>query len=633
MKLLAWILPFLILTSAYALQVDVNERLRLYKVYRQQSKKFNSHKTTKLKRAIVNQAASLNQDLLKRLDQLIPSPFVDSIVYHTLLDKDSEKLEEALVFLMLNRFLLVKHTLQSPNSSAELKERSLALLSKWSSLENWDETSTNFMLELIQRRGSLISQIGSVQAIVEAIEGTSIVSDRLDVELGLKNALLAEPIGSIPGNIVSVFFKNDRSLSRANQLREVGKLKVDDPLRTEMAKQLAQDSLVKPLFEMITNSKENLIMVSSETSGVSEDTIISALKKKLDDTTDWKVVYIGIGSTSPRVLSLASEYRSRFAIMAIPDEHKQDNTLSWQTFIPVPDLHAGSQHGLGLLAIIDSASTTPQSFITSRRFADHPHAYSFEQSITLQGPASGLLPQLLHENLKQLVPSYTDLSNYFPYRTHYPEHGQESVLLTVDSARLGARDDRALAVKFLIETKERVLLDQYMLYDRAIVDTLIKLKIKNPDLVVLVLIDTNLDFGMNGLPNAIFIKEMKQYGIEIKARRSLNWQESSEDNSISQLYALNHRNLIIRDDKDIFIGTGPFTGSFEKRSPISFGVQFSSAMSAEVANSFMRDWDNADATYELDIENYEAKLGEQRLSRRVSSFLNNVFSLLLRAFD
>ncbi len=633
MKFLITISILLCFSSAKAIQVDVNEKLYLYKAYRQQTKKFISHKPSDLRREIVHKSSEINQVLLSRIDKIIPPPFIDSIAYHIFLNSNEERLEEALSYLMLNRFLVVKQGSEKLGASEESKERAVTLLKKWSNLENWDETSTRFMFELIQRRASLISQIGSAQAIIEAIESTPIIADRLDVEIGLKSALLPEPIGDIPGNIVTLFFKNDRSLAKAKKLKELKDLPVEDPTRVEMAQTLSQEALVKSFFEMIDSSKENLILVSPEMGGVSEDTIIKALSDKLEKVLEWKVVYIGLGSISPRLLSLANKNKARFAVMAIPDEPIRDGTLSWQTFIPTPDSKYGTQHGLGLLAVSDSASTTPQAFISSRRFIDHPHAYSFEQSLVIQGPAAGLLPQLLNENLKQLVPAYTDLTTYFPARTHYPEQGQESVNLTVDSARLAARDDRALAVKFLIGTKEEILIDQYMLYDRAIVDTIIKLKIKNPDLKVQVLLDTNLDLEMNGLPNAIFLKEMKQYGIELKARKSLHWEEADGDEQITQFHASNHRNLMIRDRRSVFIGTGPFMGSFERRSPVSFGVKLNTVMSAELADSFTRDWENADTTYELDVENFEAKVGEEHLSHKVSTFLNRVFSVLLRAFD
>lgn len=633
MKVLFFITVLLSITSLRAQQIDVNEKLYLYKVYRQQTKKFTQHKAADLIREIISKSGDLSQLLLFRLDKIIPSPFIDSIAYHIFIDSKEEKLEEALSYLMLNRFLVVKQNAERSGASAESKERAIALLTKWSNLEKWDDTSTRFMLELIQRRASLISQIGSAQAVIEAIESTPIIADRLEVEIGLKNALLPEPIGEIPGNIVSLFFKNDRSLAKATKLKELKDLPVEDENRKAMVTQLASESLVKPLFEMINSSKENLILVSPEMAGLSEDAFLVALKNKLEQTEDWKVVYVGLGSISPRLLSLSNQFKSRFAIMAIPDEAIKDGSLSWQTFIPSPDSKYGTQHGLGLMAVTDSASTTPHAFITSRRFIDHPHSYSFEQSLVVQGPAAGLLPQLLNENLKQLVPSYTDLSTYFPSRTHYPSHGQESVHLTVDSARLAARDDRALAVKFLIGTKEEILIDQYMLYDRAIVDSIIKLKIKNPDLKVKILLDTNLDLEMNGLPNAIFLKEMKMYGIELKARKSLHWEEADSENSIAQFHAINHRNLMIRDRKSVFMGTGPFMGSFERRSPVSFGIQLNTTMSSELADSFIDDWENVDTTYELDVENFEAKIGNRHLSHKVSSFLNTVFSVLLRAFD
>lgn len=628
------ILTLILATPLHAASVNVSDKLHLYQTYRQQLRKFQFHQVNQLRREIIAQRDTVNKDLLERLDKVIAPPFVDSIAYHILIKKNNERLEEALSFLMLNRLLIVKQASEATSSAPEVRERSLALLTKWSGMQEWDENILRFALEMIQHRARIISEIGSAQAIVEAIEQTHLISDHLEVEAGIKNALMAEPVGAIEGNIVSMSFKNDRSLARAKSLQSLASKPSSDEARMAAAAELKKDHLVKNFYEMIENAKTNLIVLSPLTSGVSEDGLLQAFTDKFKSDEKFKMIFIAVGDISPRLLNVASHYRNRFAIMTIPDTVLRDGPLSWQTFIPTPDLKFKTQYGLGLLALSDTASDRPAAFMTSRRFVDHPHAYSFEQSMAIVGPAAGLMPQLLHANLRKLIPNYTNVSEFFPAQSHYPSQGQESVRLTVDSARLGARDDRALAVKFLLEAKEEVLLDQHMLYDRAIVDTLIKLKIRKPDLQVLVLLDTNLDIGMNGLPNSIFMAEMKRFGIEIKGRRALLWEEtSSEDANLLEKHGINHRNLIIRDKQFVFMGTGPFTGNFEKRSPISFGVQVSSAMSAELADNFMRDWNNPDATYELDIENFQARFDDVELSKKVSSFLNDVFSLLLRAFD
>lgn len=634
MKLIVAI--FLIITSLSIRaqeHIDVAEKLGLYKIYRHQLKLFNNQSNQPLRRILLRNRDQLDQALLDRLDAVLPPPFIENIAYHLLLKRDEKKLEVALTFLMLNRFLLVKQNAENQANSPDRIERSLALLKKWSGLEAWDTSSTSFMMEQITRRAKIISDIGSAQAVVEAIEQTPIISDHLEVHTGIKTALMAEPLGPVAGNIVSMFFKNDRSLARAKQLQELEKLPSEDPARVEMANLLAEESLVKPLFDMIKDSKENMIITSPYTSGISEDALLKALSNKLESNPEWRVIFVGIGHISPRVLTVASNYKKRFAIMSIPDLPKKEGPLSWQTLIPTSTQGEDGQQGLGLLALSDTHTDTPRSFITSRIFVDHPHAYSFEQSLVLMGPAAGLQCKLLHENLKQLIPNHSDVSAFFQSKNIYPAQGQDHVRLTVDSARLGARDDRAMAMKLLLEAKEEVLVDQHLLYDRAIVDTLIKLKIKNPDLKILVLIDTNLSTGMNGLPNTIFLAEMKRYGIEIKARRGLEWEENGDEGSLQEKHGINHRNMIIRDRQFVFMGTGPFIGNFEKKSPISFGVLVSSAMSAEIADNFMRDWDNADATYELDIENFQARFDDVELSKLVSSFLNDVFALLLRAFD
>ena len=89
------------------------------------------------------------------------------------------------------------------------------------------------------------------------------------------------------------------------------------------------------------------------------------LKEKLENSPDWQVIFIGIGTTSPRIITLAHTYRTRFALMYIPDAPPRDGPLSWQAFIPTPDDRYATQHGLGLLAVSDTSTDAPRAFIIS----------------------------------------------------------------------------------------------------------------------------------------------------------------------------------------------------------------------------------------------------------------------------
>ncbi len=632
------ILSFVVMLAVQAqsinhFEVNVSKRLNIYENYRVHAKRFSRHLPHSLHKILLSQASSLNQTVLERLDKIIPSPFINSIAYHTLINRNDEKLEEALTFLMINRFLLVLQTIDDPQSSADQTESAQSLLEKWSGLDQWNENSVEFMFDLIQRRAALISRVGSAAAVVEAIEGTAIITDNLQSNLNLNTALFAEPIGTLPGNIISVFMKNDRSLARAQALYEMAQTDPADSRRIEMVQSMQRDSLLRPLFDIISNARENLIVLTPSTSGLSEDMLVDAITKKLTDSPLVKVAFISLGRPSPRLVNLTHQFQQRFALVAIPDQSAREGSLSWQAFIPVVEQSRSKENGLGLVLVSDTASEIPSAYVTSRRFVDHPHAYSHEQATTLVGPVAGLMSQLIHSNLRQLIPRMTDISEFFAARDSYPSQGQEYVRLTVDSARLGARDDRSLALKFILAAQEELLLDVHMLYDRAIVDTLIKKKIKNPDINIMVLLDTNLEQGLNGLPNAIFLSELKRYGIKVRARRSIHWQNVDSDGRTSERHGINHRNLIIGDREQLFISSGPFMGSFERRSPLSIGLLVSSTMTSELAENFIRDWENPNATYELDIENFQAKFGNTQLSTKVSGFLNDVFALLLRAFD
>lgn len=633
MKILLLCLLTISYTATSFAQVNISERIQIYEKYRSLARKFLFQFPDTVQKKLYNRINEIDQNSLKRLDSIIPAPFINTIAYHIFLEPDQERLEDTLNFLMVSRFLVLKQIVEDRQLEPQKTELAHELLLKWSGLTILNETSTEFMFELIQRRASLISRVGSAQAIIEAIEDTPLLTDNLKEILDLKRVLLAEPLGTIPGNQISVFMKNDRSLARAQALSELAFVQPTDSRRMEFANSMRQDSILRSFFELIQNARENLILVTPKTDGVSEDLLIKALTEKMAQSPLLKVSLISLGQATPRLAALNHQFEDRFALVSLPESATREGPLSWQAFLPIPDSINSDAHGLGLILVTDSGTESPKTYITSRRFIDHPHAYSHEQAMTIIGPAAGLMAKLIHSNLNQLAPRLSDVSAYFPTRDIYPHQGQEQVRISIDSARLGARDDRSMAVKFLLDAKEEILLDVHMLYDRAIVDTLIKQKIKNPDLNVKILLDTNLSTGLNGLPNAIFLAELKRYGIEVKARRSLAWEIVDNNGASFQRYGINHRNLMIRDQQHLFMSTGPFTGSFERRSPLSVGVIISGAMISELASNFERDWDNANTTYELDIENYQAQFEDRKLSTQVSSFLNDIFAVLLRAFD
>src|SRR5690606_14541993 len=125
----------------------------------------------------------------------------------------------------------------------------------------------------------------------------------------------------IAGNMVSMFFKNDRSLARAKRLYLEAQ---DETKRGALIEELKQDSLVKSFYDMLSETKDNLIILSPLTYGLSEAGLLQALTQKLEAQTQLKVIFIGLGDISPRVLNLASKHRDRFAIMSVPEEVLRD---------------------------------------------------------------------------------------------------------------------------------------------------------------------------------------------------------------------------------------------------------------------------------------------------------------------
>jgi phosphatidylserine/phosphatidylglycerophosphate/cardiolipin synthase-like enzyme len=184
----------------------------------------------------------------------------------------------------------------------------------------------------------------------------------------------------------------------------------------------------------------------------------------------------------------------------------------------------------------------------------------------------------------------------------------------------------------IVNAKESIYMEQLFLYDRFIVDALIKAKIKKPKLDVLILLDNNDSYGMNGLPNTLFIQELKKYGIQLRTRKTFKIKSNSPAARWGFLYQENHRKMTSVDGKILLGGSSNLNPDSLQGSFREFGAQiYSPRLTSTFNRKFLKAWKNPKVTQILDIKNFKAKIGGRTISSATSNLINKMGALLLRS--
>ncbi len=308
--------------------------------------------------------------------------------------------------------------------------------------------------------------------------------------------------------------------------------------------------------------------------------------------------------------------------------------------------------------VIDANTKYPAAYFGSKNWTDHSGGYYYDNAIYVEGPAAALVQASYYKDVEAALTDDPNELRWFFYkeegydnvrylskkkeilewfkvkRDSYPAAGSEKIRFAEADIDGTVKNVRNMLVDMIKNAKKNIYMEQLFIYDKYINDALIKRKIEIPDLDVKIIADHNGNFGMNGLPNTAFIKEMKSYGIDVRARKTYGIVAKFPNGKEQSYHQENHRKIASVDGNVLLGGSSNLNPDALQGSFREFGAQIYDKR--EITNferSFLRDWDDGDKVADLDIENFQARVGGKLFSKDFSALINDILSTLIRSKD
>lgn len=298
---------------------------------------------------------------------------------------------------------------------------------------------------------------------------------------------------------------------------------------------------------------------------------------------DFKVYISSEDVTTPKLKSLKEKWGERLITLQTKRLTKQSRFHRF----------------LDLAEVIVADGLTPYAFVL----------YGAKKTMKLKGPAAIVTQALYLKEIERYSEAKLSLA---PPLDHFINDG--------DTVRMGFNDGlkansniRDLIISSILKAKKSVTIDTEFLYDPLIVDTLIKVKIRRPKLEIKAMVDMSQSFEMNGLPNSMFVEELKKHGIPMRTRK--NGSPSESVITIDQHYVL-WANLT-PDSMDGF------------HREVLYKVESQELAKAKY-DEFQALWKDPALAYDLDIENFKVTVEGKKLRSPSSQVINDMAAKLLR---
>ena len=312
--------------------------------------------------------------------------------------------------------------------------------------------------------------------------------------------------------------------------------------------------------------------------------------------------------------------------------------------------------------VIDPNSDSPEAYFGSKNWTDHSGGYYYDNAIYVKGPAAALVQASYYDDLDAALTTDKKEQRWFYYkdrdngsydnqknlkirskildsfkvtRSLYPmQKDNESLRIAEANVDGTIKDVRNILIDMIKKAEKNIYMEQLFIYDPYINDALMKRKLEMPSLDIKILADHNGNFGLNGLPNTIFIKEMQSYGIEIRARKTFGIKHRFNANFEKEYHQENHRKITSVDGEVLLGGSSNLNPDTLQGSFREFGAQIFDKNQIETfEQKFLSDWDTADATADFDIENFQVTMGGAFLDLELSALINDLGAAIFRNKD
>ncbi len=308
--------------------------------------------------------------------------------------------------------------------------------------------------------------------------------------------------------------------------------------------------------------------------------------------------------------------------------------------------------------VVDGNYDDAEAYFGSKNWTDHSGGYYYDDAIYVTGPAAGLVQASYYRDIEAALTEdkfelsrfyYKELKldnvEYLPKKQalldqikitkkEYKYNGDSVIRIAEADVDGTIKNVRNMLVDMIMRAEKNIYMEQLFLYDPYITDVLLKKKAQSPDIDIRLVIDHNGNFGLNGLPNTIFIKELVDAGIAVRARKTYGIEAHFPDGTKKEYHQENHRKITSVDGKIVLGGSSNINPDTLQGSFREFGAQvYDQKEVLAFEKRFKKDWRDAEKMEKLDIENFKANLLGKLLDKKTSALLNSVLAKILRAKD
>lgn len=599
---------------------------------------------------------------MDKLDPHLPPIFLKGILTYRFLKPDKVALQKVLLYSLFHKLFILRDAIDNPQT-----KNSIALLNVLRTVTEVSDLRTDTLYSRLStvysEKVKLISDFEDHNAFKDALATTTLFTFDLNGILKDHHHPLLNHTGFIPGNRVQLISEDKIELETMKWFSEV-----QVPyraLKTHPA--FSSDPIFKKIKEVIGTAKNTIfidIFLLGGSVGLSlSEFLIETIKEKIKSNKNFKALVLHDYDTK-------SEFD--FEVTPIFDylqkERMKDPNIKKHLYLLRADI---SKHPAGVpfgfnkknfifpdakrdtktyvepkidhskILVVDGNFPYAQALFGSKDWSDHSGGYFYDDVFFVQGPAASLAQASYFRDIKAALEKDTEdyllvssqiLRDFQITLDKFPYIGKTKIRLTESDYDGTVKSTRNILVEMILKAEKNIYMEQLFLYDRFIVDALIKAKIKNSKLDIKIILDNNDSLGMNGLPNTLFLQELEKYGVELRTRKTHKIKTDSPYSKQGFFYQENHRKITSVDGKIIHGGSSNINPDSLQGSFREFGAQvYSPRISTAFEQRFLKSWNDPKITQLLDIKNFKAKIGGRSISSATSNLINKMGALLLRS--
>ncbi|MCF8059424.1 MAG: hypothetical protein K9K67_09020 [Bacteriovoracaceae bacterium] len=636
--------------------------------------------------------------MIEALDPFLPKQFLKAVTYYRYFSPSKEKLSIVLSYILMNKLLILRDAIDHPQTTNKqalinilrgLTEHSELNTDNLFGIMNPLVEEKAQLISDIENNEAFIEALKNTKSFTFNLKKYLKGNDQYSLSsLGFIPGNYVEVISENKVDIDRINWLNERIIFRGGVL-DMDAPYIEMPMRPrdDGHPVFREDPIFMKIRDMIMTAQESIfidIFLFGGTIGATlSEFLIEQINEKARTNPNFKVLilhdfathYNMIEEMMP-VFNYLKEKREKSErlkkhltlLQANIQRHPSGIPFGLSSKIPKDEetfsvleshhTYYESKIDHSKVIVIDGNTTHPQAYFGSKNWTDHSGGYYYDDALLIEGPAAALVQ---HSYYRDIEAALTEDENelkwfyfkeqgfsnkeYLPNRekilkdfkvtqTHIPHKGYTTVRLAEADVNGTIKNVRNILIDMIIRAKKTIYMEQLFLYDKYIVDALIKKKIIQSNVDIKILIDHNENFGMNGLPNTIFLKELKRFGIQIRARKTFGVLAQFPDGTSQEYHQENHRKITSVDGEVLLGGSSNLNPDTLQGSFREFGAQvFSQDEARKFDLRFMKDWLNPDKTMDLDIENFKAQIGGKVLNTKTSGLINDIGAQLLRSKD